>query len=143
MFKQPVIFTKFCGKDQGSYVSIPDMVTLKSVLDGKLQEYNESNPMMDLVLFDKAMVSGGNQSRSFALKSSQLSVLSLVEGYSRGWESDGSASTPCRRNMSLASAASSKGPAGMPCSSELEVRASSPCRGYRPSFVDSKFVNCP
>jgi hypothetical protein len=31
------------------------MATLKTVLEAKLQEYNESNPMMDLVLFDDAM----------------------------------------------------------------------------------------
>lgn len=43
------------------------MVTLKSVLDGKLQEYNESNPMMDLVLFDQAMVSDRAQNKSRAL----------------------------------------------------------------------------
>lgn len=57
MFKPPVIFTTFCGKGTNtSYISVPDAPTLKGVLDGKLQEYNESNAMMDLVLFDQAMV---------------------------------------------------------------------------------------
>ncbi|CAB1116950.1 unnamed protein product [Ectocarpus sp. CCAP 1310/34] len=56
MFKQPVIFTTFCGKGNSSaYTCVPDAPTLKNTLDGKLQEYNESNPMMDLVLFDQAM----------------------------------------------------------------------------------------
>lgn len=57
MFAPPVIFTTFCGKGTSSaYTSVPDAPTLKKVLDSKLQEYNESNPMMDLVLFDQAMV---------------------------------------------------------------------------------------
>lgn len=57
MFKQPVIFTTFCGPGTSSmYVAVPDMVKLKTVLDTKLQEFNESNAMMDLVLFDQAMV---------------------------------------------------------------------------------------
>lgn len=57
MLKRPVIFTTFCGKgNNSSYVAVSDMLTLKTVLDGKLQEYNESNAMMDLVLFDQAMV---------------------------------------------------------------------------------------
>eukprot|EP00903_Cladosiphon_okamuranus_P006208 g6103.t2 len=56
MFAPPVIFTTFCGQGTSSaYTSVPDALTLKKVLDGKLQEYNESNPMMDLVLFDQAM----------------------------------------------------------------------------------------
>ncbi|CAM9107555.1 unnamed protein product [Discosporangium mesarthrocarpum] len=56
MFQRPVIFTNFCGKGAStSYVSAPDIGRLKAVLDGKLQEYNESNAMMDLVLFEQAM----------------------------------------------------------------------------------------
>lgn len=58
MFKPPVIFTTFCGKGtSNAYVAVSDTVKLKTVLDGKLQEFNESNAMMDLVLFDQAMVS--------------------------------------------------------------------------------------
>ena len=57
MFAPPVIFTTFCGKGtSNAYTSVPDAPTLKKVLDSKLQEYNESNAMMDLVLFDQAMV---------------------------------------------------------------------------------------
>lgn len=57
MFKQPVIFTTFCGKGaSNAYVAVSDTVKLKTVLDAKLQEFNESNAMMDLVLFDQAMV---------------------------------------------------------------------------------------
>lgn len=57
MFKPPVIFTTFCGKGaSNAYVAVADTAKLKSVLDAKLQEFNESNAMMDLVLFDQAMV---------------------------------------------------------------------------------------
>lgn len=37
------------------YVPVPTLTELKTTLNGKLQEYNESNAMMDLVLFDEAM----------------------------------------------------------------------------------------
>ncbi|CAM9279490.1 unnamed protein product [Choristocarpus tenellus] len=58
MFQQPVIFTNFCGRGTTTaYTSVPDVGRLKTVLDGKLQEYNESNAMMDLVLFQQAMAS--------------------------------------------------------------------------------------
>ena len=57
MFKPPVIFTTFCGAGaSNAYVAVADTVKLMSVLDAKLQEFNESNAMMDLVLFDQAMV---------------------------------------------------------------------------------------
>lgn len=57
MFKQPVIFTTFCGTGaSNAYVAVSDTAKLKTVLDAKLQEFNESNAMMDLVLFDQAMV---------------------------------------------------------------------------------------
>lgn len=57
MFKPPVIFTTFCGTGTtNAYIAVPDMARLKTVLDSKLQEFNESNAMMDLVLFDQAMV---------------------------------------------------------------------------------------
>jgi dynein heavy chain, axonemal len=55
MFQKPVIFTKFTNTNDGAYLGIPDIAKLKSVLDMKLQEYNESNAMMDLVLFEQAM----------------------------------------------------------------------------------------
>ena len=57
MFRQPLIFTTFCSTESNAYVGVADSARLKSVLDSKLQEYNESNAMMDLVLFDQAMVS--------------------------------------------------------------------------------------
>lgn len=57
MFAPPVIFTTFCGQGtSNAYTSVADGPKLKKVLDAKLQEYNESNAMMDLVLFDQAMV---------------------------------------------------------------------------------------
>lgn len=63
-----MIFTTFCGKgNNNSYAAVPDMVTLKSVLDSKLQEYNESNTMMDLVLFDQAMVSHHDKLKLYRL----------------------------------------------------------------------------
>ena len=37
----------------GAYLGIPEMQRLKNVLEMKLQEYNESNAMMDLVLFEQ------------------------------------------------------------------------------------------
>lgn len=65
MFKRPVIFTTFCGKGgSSSYVAVPEMVVLKSILDLKLQEFNENNAMMDLVLFDQAMVRTPGTSRA-------------------------------------------------------------------------------
>lgn len=56
MFRRPIIFTTFCGSSQ-DFVAVPEVSKLKTILDSKLQEYNESNAMMDLVLFDQAMVS--------------------------------------------------------------------------------------
>ncbi|KAH8052754.1 dynein light chain binding protein [Aureococcus anophagefferens] len=52
----PCIFTTFTAKEpDGAYRPIESMEQLKHVLDAKLIEYNESNAMMDLVLFDDAM----------------------------------------------------------------------------------------
>lgn len=55
MFQRPIIFTKFVNTSDGAYLCVPDMPKLKQVLDMKMQEYNESNAMMDLVLFEQAM----------------------------------------------------------------------------------------
>jgi len=55
LFARPIIFTKFTNTNDGAFLAIPDMTKLKTVLDMKLQEYNESNAMMDLVLFEQAM----------------------------------------------------------------------------------------
>lgn len=68
MFKTPVIFTTFCGSGSSTaYVGVPDSAKLKTTLDAKLQEYNESNAMMDLVLFDQAMVSYSKRHHGMSL----------------------------------------------------------------------------
>jgi dynein heavy chain, axonemal len=57
MCERPVVFTDFAGKsgNGGDYAAVASVARLKQVLDAKLQEYNESNAMMDLVLFEQAM----------------------------------------------------------------------------------------
>ena len=58
LFAAPNIFTSFATRtidEQPAYLPIGDMQELKSVLELKLKEYNESNPIMDLVLFEMAM----------------------------------------------------------------------------------------
>jgi dynein heavy chain len=54
-FEEPIIFTNFVTTTDGSYLPIPSIDKLRNVLDAKLLEYNESNAMMDLVLFNAAM----------------------------------------------------------------------------------------
>ena len=54
-FAKPLIYTNFVTTTDGAYLPIPDMEKLKKTLDAKLLEYNESNSMMDLVLFEAAM----------------------------------------------------------------------------------------
>jgi dynein heavy chain len=51
----PRVFTNFATRTDGSYLPVPTMDKLKTVLDSKLLEYNESNAMMDLVLFNQAL----------------------------------------------------------------------------------------
>lgn len=51
--KQTIIFTSFASS-AGSYLPVAGMDQLKKVVDTKLLEYNESNAMMDLVLFEQA-----------------------------------------------------------------------------------------
>jgi dynein heavy chain len=56
--QRPLLFTNFmCESSQGepSYTSVADFTSLKRVVNSKLVEYNESNPMMELVLFDQAL----------------------------------------------------------------------------------------
>lgn len=48
------IHTSFANSATGSYLPVTDMDQLKKVVDAKLVEYNESNAMMDLVLFEQA-----------------------------------------------------------------------------------------
>lgn len=54
--EQNNVFTNFVTTTDGSYLPIPSMDKLKSVLDAKLVEYNESNAIMDLVLFEQAIL---------------------------------------------------------------------------------------
>ena len=58
LFAVPNIFTSFATStidEVPTYLPISDMPQLKSVLEDKLSEYNESNPIMELVLFEQAM----------------------------------------------------------------------------------------
>jgi dynein heavy chain len=57
LFSNPLIYTNsVTAACDGAYLPIPSMEKLKAVLDAKLIEYNESNAMMDLVLFKQAML---------------------------------------------------------------------------------------
>jgi len=52
MLSKPVVFTSFANG--ASYLPVESAEALKKVVDMKLLEYNESNAMMDLVLFEQA-----------------------------------------------------------------------------------------
>lgn len=57
-FAAPINFTGFATSAYGSwlpYVPVPSMEQLRKVVDTKLLEYNESNAMMDLVLFSQVL----------------------------------------------------------------------------------------
>ena len=57
-YADPVTFTHFVdpNKDEpGNYQPIEDQVKLKKLLERKLEAYNESHAIMDLVLFDDAI----------------------------------------------------------------------------------------
>jgi len=56
LFERNNVFTNFVTTSDGSYLPVPTMEKLKAVLDSKLVEYNENNAMMDLVLFEEAML---------------------------------------------------------------------------------------
>lgn len=56
LFEPNNVFTNFVSTTDGSYLPVPSMEKLKSVLDSKLVEYNESNAIMDLVLFEQAIL---------------------------------------------------------------------------------------
>ena len=56
LFTTPLVYTNFVTTTDGSYLPIPSMEKLKDVLDSKLVEYNETFAMMDLVLFEQAML---------------------------------------------------------------------------------------
>ena len=57
---EPNVFTKFAVQVEGQdmYIDVPSMDKLGQILGDKLHEYNESYPIMDLVLFDQAMERG-------------------------------------------------------------------------------------
>ena len=57
VFEEPLLFTNFITLAAGQpvYVKLDAYETLKDTLDAKLAEYNESNTIMDLVLFKDAM----------------------------------------------------------------------------------------
>ena len=58
LFAVPNIFSSFATStidEVPAYLPISDMSQLKSVLEDKLKEYNDSNPIMELVLFEQAM----------------------------------------------------------------------------------------
>jgi len=56
LLAMPNCHTDFATGTDPTYKPIADMAQLKKCLDAKLMEYNESNAMMDLVLFDQAML---------------------------------------------------------------------------------------
>jgi len=55
VLKQTIIYTSFATGSTNAYLPVDSMEALKKVSDMKLLEYNESNAMMDLVLFDQAV----------------------------------------------------------------------------------------
>ena len=56
LFESPLVYTNFVSTTDGAYLPVPSMDRLKTVLESKLNEYNETNAMMDLVLFEQAML---------------------------------------------------------------------------------------
>ena len=55
--KQPRMmdtFTNMDVEDRPLYTEVAGFDNLRATLDAKLAEYNESNPVMDLVLFQQA-----------------------------------------------------------------------------------------
>ena len=50
------VYTNFVTTSDGSYLPAPSMEKLKAVLETRLVEYNESNAIMDLVLFKQAIL---------------------------------------------------------------------------------------
>ena len=58
--KQPRMmdtFTNMDVEDRPLYTEVAGFDNLRATLDAKLAEYNESNPVMDLVLFQQAWYS--------------------------------------------------------------------------------------
>jgi dynein heavy chain len=57
VFAEPLIFTDFHKQPGGvpTYLGVGSAEGIQEILDGKLEEYNESNTIMDLVLFRDAI----------------------------------------------------------------------------------------
>jgi len=55
-FSKPLVYTNFVTTTDGAYLPISDIEKLRNTLEGKLTEYNETYAMMDLVLFEQAML---------------------------------------------------------------------------------------
>lgn len=56
--ERPLLYTSFMtttAEDMPVYNSVPSYDSLKKVLEDKLNEYNETNAVMELVLFQQAM----------------------------------------------------------------------------------------
>jgi len=49
-----ILYTSFANSTTGAYLPVDGIEQLRKVVDNKLVEYNESNAMMDLVLFEQA-----------------------------------------------------------------------------------------
>ena len=52
--KETIIFTQFANSAVGAYLPVTSVDSLRKVVDGKLNDYNETFAMMDLVLFQQA-----------------------------------------------------------------------------------------
>ena len=53
---EPNLYCSWCsGEDVRNYLPVKDFATLKKILEESLKEYNESNPNMELVLFEMFM----------------------------------------------------------------------------------------
>ena len=53
---RPLLFTSFMAQDADEnpvYASVPSFEVLRTALDARLAEHNESNAVMDLVLFQQ------------------------------------------------------------------------------------------
>ena len=58
VYADPVVFTNFTmsgGDELGTYIACDNMEVLKRSLENQLDQYNESNAIMNLVLFEQAM----------------------------------------------------------------------------------------
>ena len=53
---RPIVYSSFMlGGDEPTYEPAPSFDRLRAILEERLSEYNESNPVMDLVLFNQAL----------------------------------------------------------------------------------------